>query len=340
MLRDGYYKSDKITASLTIIEGSKCRVEKLAHIGVCTTDIISGTWSSGDFGPGHPDIQARTGKSNYDIKLTMKQGIFQRFGVLGEDRKSLTILGFYKEIEHLTWISEDEVKEIQNKGDPAECPSSPYDLNPDRQGKLIWLSGPPGVGKSTTGHILSKIHDFVFYEGDCFLMHTNPYVPKDSNPTDALFKQKFLKGVSKERIDAAIKGSEFMMGLAKGLDFEKAKVFYQEMAKDIMKEKKRIGGHWVVSQAVLTKSLRNEISAIMGMKQVIHVTLNVDKEAQKERLEGRHGKSNAGVGKYFQTWYDLYELVDEENENGFTIDVSIDMTPENVAQAIINRLEI
>ena len=335
MLKDGYYKSDILPASILVIEGNKCRQEKLAHIGVCTTNIISGTWSTGSFGPAHPAIQKLTRKSEYDIKLTMKKGTFQRLGVIGQDGKSFTTMGLYKDLEQMTWISEDDIKELQEAGDPAEAPPCPYKLNPDdHQGKLIWISGPPGVGKSTTAHLMSQLFGYVFYEGDCFLANTNPYVPKDIRPTDALFKQKPLKGLSRDRIEAAIKGSEFMMSLENGLDEEKAKIFYTEMAKDILKEKKRIGGNWVVSQAVLTKDCRDNISKTL--KDVIHVTLNVEKDAQKNRLERRHGKG--GLGKYLQLWYELYELADEKQENGFSIDVTVEMTPEDVAKAIIEKL--
>ena len=177
MLKDGYYKSDILPASILVIEGNKCRQEKLAHIGVCTTNIISGTWSTGSFGPAHPAIQKLTRKSEYDIKLTMKKGTFQRLGVIGQDGKSITTMGLYKDLEQMTWISEDDIKELQEAGDPAEAPPCPYKSNPDDdQGKLIWISGPPGVGKSTTAHLMSQLFGYVFYEGDCFLANTNPYV--------------------------------------------------------------------------------------------------------------------------------------------------------------------
>ena len=335
MLKNGYYKSNVLPNQVLVIEGKTCRSEKLAHIGVVETKILVGTWQTGDFGPAPPVIQKATNKTNYDILISMKNG-FHRSGVMGEDGQSITVIGFYKDLEQLIWASEDEIKALQNAGDPVESLPCPHPLKPDEQGKLIWISGPPGVGKSTTGHIMSQLYDYVFYEGDCFLAHTNPYVPKDMRPTDALFKQNILKGISKERIEAAVKGSEFMMGLERGLDEEKANVFYTEMAKDILKEKQRIGGNWVVSQAVLTKACRDTISKTL--KDVIHITLNIDQEAQKLRLEKRHGSSDKGIAKYFQLWYNMYELVDEKVENGFTIDVSSEMTPEDVAHAIVAKL--
>ena len=35
-------------------------------------------------------------------------------------------------------------------------------------GKIIWLSGAPGMGKSTTAQILGRLHGYVYYEADCF----------------------------------------------------------------------------------------------------------------------------------------------------------------------------
>ena len=337
MLANGFYKSDKVTAQVLIIEDQECRMEVLGNIGQCSSDTFKGTWATGDFGPAHPEIQDITGKSNYDVQMTMMGGIFTLNGVLGQDGKSLMVVGFYKDVEQMTWISQDEVKAIQEAGDPVEAPSCPHNLNPGSPGKLIWLTGPPGAGKSTTGHTLSKLKNFVFYEGDCFFMHTNPYVPLDVNPTDALMKQKPLKGMSKTRLEAAIKGTETFMDITKGLNYEKAKYMYEEMAKDILKEKQRIGGDWVVAQAVPSKALRDEISKILG-KDVIHVTLNLSKEAQKKRLVDRHGDADSGIGDYFQLWHDIYELVDEKKENGFTVEVTTEMGPDDVVQSIWRKL--
>ena len=58
----------------------------------------------------------------------------------------------------------------------------------------MWLSGPPGAGKSTTGALMGKDAGYVYFEADCTMNGQNPFVPLDSeNPTSAAFKQKLLK---------------------------------------------------------------------------------------------------------------------------------------------------
>ena len=43
-------------------------------------------------------------------------------------------------------------------------------------GKLLWFSGPPGAGKSTTAQLMGRYHKYVYYEADCFGSFMNPFV--------------------------------------------------------------------------------------------------------------------------------------------------------------------
>ena len=83
--------------------------------------------------------------------------------------------------------------------EPIEAPVCPYPLKPGHQGKLLWITGVPGAGKSTTAQFLGKHHDFVFYEGDCFGTLKNPFIPLDNdNPSMYQHIQKTLVGEGAE----------------------------------------------------------------------------------------------------------------------------------------------
>ena len=64
-------------------------------------------------------------------------------------------------------------------------------------GKLLWFSGAPGMGKSTSAQILARDHGYVYYEADAFGGMLNPFNPLDSdNPSMSTAKQKTLKGIT------------------------------------------------------------------------------------------------------------------------------------------------
>eukprot|EP00093_Oithona_nana_P007932 07932.XXX_12552_12903_1 [CDS] Oithona nana genome sequencing. len=65
---------------------------------------------------------------------------------------------------------------------------------PDNQGKILFLSGPPGAGKSTTAQFLAKEKGFVYYEADCFPSVVDPFIPLDvPEPSLAQLKQLPIK---------------------------------------------------------------------------------------------------------------------------------------------------
>ena len=65
---------------------------------------------------------------------------------------------------------------------------------PEQQGKIIWLSGAPGSGKSTTCQLMARKNGYNYYEADAILQLTNPFVDTSAeNPTMAAFAGKPMR---------------------------------------------------------------------------------------------------------------------------------------------------
>merc|ERR1719273_1176977 len=145
--------------------------------------------------------------------------------------------------------------ELSENREPIEALTCPYEIQPENQGKLVWLSGPPGAGKSTTGQLMGRHAGWRYYEADCSMYGLNPLVPLSSeNPTLAAFLQPILKGYQRDYYDnlliAMKEFNKMILGNINDMDWEKCKPFYGNMAKDVGYHKKRMGGNFVVAQAI------------------------------------------------------------------------------------------
>merc|ERR1712013_491879 len=230
-------------------------------------------------------------------------------------------------IAELEWVTEEEVTRLEAEGDPIEAPPGEYKIQPEYQGKLLWITGPPGLGKSTSAQLLGRNHGYVFYESDCFGLIKNPYIPTDvENPTMAQVHQKALKGEGLERrreICSAANAAfmEFFSG--REFNIEDYKEFYTIMCEDIMRERKRIGGDWVVAGTVLTQSMRDHIS--------------MDKEEQRKRVTERH-QGDEQAADMMQFVNNLCEPVGEDEKNTVSVAVTADMTRDDVVNKILDLI--
>ena len=110
-------------------------------------------------------------------------------------------------------------------GDPFDEMPHQYEMKPGLEGKIVWLSGAPGLGKSTSGMLLAKNAGYVYYEADTFGNHMNPYVSNEvEEPSLAMISQKFLKGVPQRRIDGVAEGIHELNNFMKGLDYDFSKL--------------------------------------------------------------------------------------------------------------------
>merc|ERR1719273_503683 len=101
--------------------------------------------------------------------------------VFGEDRKTISmIVTSPSNLGHIMWMFQwvpPEKEDLITRKDPIDAPPHNYTIQPENQGKLVWLSGPPGAGKSTIAALMSQMKNYVYYEADAFHLGVNPFVP-------------------------------------------------------------------------------------------------------------------------------------------------------------------
>ena len=111
--------------------------------------------------------------------------------------------------------------------------------------------------------MLARQHGFVYYEADCFGSIKNPYVPLDSeDPSMGQMYQKVLKGPGMEERKAVIdrslaEWSKIFEG--KEHDKEALYEFYHHLAMDVAREKKRIGGDFVIASILMSADIREHL---------------------------------------------------------------------------------
>merc|ERR1719154_31806 len=121
----------------------------------------------------------------------------------------------------LEWMTDEETVAFEAAKDPIDAPSHPYKEQPDNLGKFLWLTGAPGLGKSTTAQLLARKKGYVYYEGDCFFFFKNPYIPVDAQePSKAQVFQKPLRGEGlNERMEIVNKGNAVYEKMMNGEEY-------------------------------------------------------------------------------------------------------------------------
>ena len=333
--KNGHYRTKMYPTLLYLVEGEDFII--FAASGKTTTQnpMFIGTWKYGDFGEASADVAKESGKKNYNVQITAMGGVWTPKAVLSDDGKRLTHYGMAHGVDEFTWMSDEEAEQFINSGEPVEQPTCPYKIQPENQGKLLWLSGAPGLGKSTSGLLLARNFGYVYYEADAFMNHLNPYVsPEVDEPTLATFEQPHLKGVPQQRIDDVAEAMNDFMGLTEGGDYDIERLckFYSWMCEDIAREQKRIGGDWAIAQAVPTREIRERIREKLGPN-LLFVVLHMSKEDQAARIKSRHGDEESFV-EMLTKMYDLYETAAEDEPNAITVTISKDMTRDEVVEKI------
>ena len=354
--KDGYYKLDNKVKSpidrqiLFKVSGETVHV---ALVGNDEQFLTHQTWMLGDFGRANKKITNITGITNYNIEIKWTSRLWgmeipPTHGIVHNDGKSIGIpFPFPKQKPilypillnqtwSLKWMSEEDYSFYINSFDPANAPPNHYKIQPGFQGQFLWISGSPGTGKSTTGQLLSKKEGYVYYEGDAFYQFANPYLPPDvTEPSLAVSKQKSLKGLPKETLKEVIDGELELTFLYDGKKYNKTKVemFYTSMCDNIIKERKRLGGNWVVARTVPTRDLRDHIKHQCG-SHMYFIVLGMTKEHQRQRIVNRH-RNNTNLIKIYTGRNEVFEKAGEDEDRAINILVTNNMSREDVLQKIM-----
>jgi len=315
----------------------------------------------GDFGEADAEVQKRSGEKTYNVKLTtgfmdkeeninkeeekgedsdLKMFEFENLGVIFDEGRKCSMKGFAG-ISGLEKITKEEFDKIMNDFDPIEAPPGPYKLQPNKEGKIIWFSGAPGMGKSTSAQFLARNQGYVYYEADCFGGLKNPYVSLDvDNPTMAAMHQKPLKGQGMEERKDTMKKMQGSWGnIMQGKDYDKEALldFYRLLAADIGREKKRIGGDFAVATVIFTADMREALREVLGPDLII-VVLTMASADRRERILARH-KGDAKAADVLDMFEKLMEGVQENEPNTIELKVDSTMTRDEVVDKVIKEVE-
>ena len=325
--KNGYYHSSTEPSKLWLVDGENLVLHSASGTPSNTDNrIYKATWKFGDFGEAHPDVVKESGKSRYNVDMSMIGGHWCPKGVVSDDGTKVTHYGLGHCVDSFTWMSNEEVQQFKETGDPHDDMPHQYKEQPENQGKLIWLTGAPGLGKSTSGLLLARKANYVYYEADAFMNHANPYVSTDvDDPTIAMLSQNFLKGLPQERIDAVADGLDELIKMTEGAeyDMDKAWSFYKAISDDITKERKRIGGNFAIAQIVPKRAIRDRIRAHLG-PELVFVVLDMSKEDQRDRILARHGDES--ILAIMERCYDVSERATDDEPNAINLFIKKDMS--------------
>ena len=115
----------------------------------------------------------------------------------------------------------------------------------------------------------------------------------------------------------------------------------EDIAKDVLKQRQRIGGDWSIAFAVFSRKQRDIIRKVLG-PDVIFIVLNLTKDCTKKRLASRHGDGDVAdkITNTLLEFHKLYEKAGEDEENAFNIMIEEDMNSDNVIEKAMDIIKI
>ena len=273
---DGYYRSGIKKWSYIKIAGARVSYHEAGR------DVFDRvTAELGEFNSADENIREASGRENYNLKFVIyfdpknPTVSFDMFGVVSEDREKIFFLDTASKTEVVVSvrISEEEAREVERDGtDPITAPPGPFTLQPEKQGRLVVISGPPGAGKSTSAQVLGRREGWVYYEVDCFLQLRNPFIPLDvPNPTIQQSRQRTLAGEGREERKAlcdkvgGIWGKMVKQEEISEEQWGEMENYIRVLCEDINTQRRRIGGDWAIAGCFPFRRIREVLRSVVSI---------------------------------------------------------------------------
>ena len=144
------------------------------------------------------------------------------------------------------------------------------------------------------------------------------------------------KEIAEAIIDSASK-MEAALASRDSKTFDALHPLYKEMADDILRQKKRLGGDFAIAHAVATRTSRDFIRNHIG-NDVIFIVLNLTEECQKARLRGRHGDQLLEESTLMTDMFKFYEAAGEDEPNAYNVTIEDGESPDDVLQNVLDLI--
>ena len=290
-------------------------------------------------------IKELTGVERYNAQ--MKNDFFTKLVTVNKNGDQIYQFSSTSgKVEVLSLLDEDGLQKLRDDREPLDSPSLPsyYTPQPERPGKLVWITGPPGAGKSTCAQLMGRHHGYFYFEGDAFFSFVNPYIDVHvENPSLAIASQKNLKGIPVEVIKIMDDVTEAFQDIWKG-NFTAMDVVFgaalPPLTDFVKQQRERLGGNMSLAWAILSRKQREKARELLG-EDVVFIVLNLTRECQKKRVDKRHQGSglNDEMMNVMGKMHELYEPAGDDEKNAFNVTVTENMSPSDVMREVEKILE-